>query len=263
MVRDAGRGCPPRASPLADQTLRLGRLGGRPGTFDPVCRRVVLDIRGRVRIGVGVGGYFDGARPHARHKRAYESKQLSPGADPAKHDDSSVRAAFRPVNPVPTKGPAVDLVRSGRRGRRTRSRGSRSACDTRRCSRLQTDRARMRSPGGPCRWAERAVNPASSRSEAIDEGINETDRVVPVPPHSQSTSVGAEDTSSRERSSPDDRDPRCRILPNAVVTRRWLIDPASTPVDDFSHGLRSFAMTRSTKSDYLRRRPSRVSVSRV
>ena len=107
MARDADRGCPPRASPLADQTLRLGRLGGRPGTFDSVCRRVVLDIRGRVRTGVGVGWCFDEARPHARHKRAYESEHLGPGAEPAKHNDSSVRAAFRPVNPVPTRGPAV------------------------------------------------------------------------------------------------------------------------------------------------------------
>ena len=106
-MRDADRGCPPRASPLADQTLRLGRLGGRPGTFDSVCRRVVLDIRGRVRTGVGVGWCFDEARPHARHKRAYESEHLGPGAEPAKHNDSSVRAAFRPVNPVPTRGPAV------------------------------------------------------------------------------------------------------------------------------------------------------------
>ena len=102
-----GQGCPPRASPLADQTLRLGRLGGRPGTFDSVCRRVVLDIRGRVRTGVGVGWCFDEARPHARHKRAYESEHLGPGAEPAKHNDSSVRVAFRPVNPVPTRGPAV------------------------------------------------------------------------------------------------------------------------------------------------------------
>ena len=107
MVRDADRGCPPRASPLADQTRRLGRLGGRPGTFDSVCRRVVLDIRGRVRTGVGVGWCFDEARPHARHKRAYESEHLGPGAEPAKHNDSSVRAAFRLVNPVPTRGPAV------------------------------------------------------------------------------------------------------------------------------------------------------------
>ena len=107
MVRDADRGCPPRASPLADQTLRLGRLGGRPGTFDSVCRRVVLNIRGRVRTGVGVGWCFDEARPHARHKRAYESEHLGPGAEPAKHNDSSVRAAFRPVNPVPTREPAV------------------------------------------------------------------------------------------------------------------------------------------------------------
>ena len=106
-MRDADRGCPPRASPLADQTLRLGRLGGRPGTFDSVCRRVVLNIRGRVRTGVGVGWCFDEARPHARHKRAYESEHLGPEAEPAKHNDSSVRAAFRPVNPVPTRGPAV------------------------------------------------------------------------------------------------------------------------------------------------------------
>ena len=106
-MRDADRGCPPRASPLADQTLRLGWLGGRPGTFDSVCRRVVLDIRGRVRTGVGVGWCFDEARPHARHKRAYESEHLGPGAEPAKHHDSSVRAAFRPVNPVPIRGPAV------------------------------------------------------------------------------------------------------------------------------------------------------------
>ena len=92
---------------MADQTLRLGRLGGRPGTVDSVCRRVVLDIRGRVRTGVGVGWCFDEARPHARHKRAYESEHLGPGAEPAKHNDSSVRVAFRPVNPVPTRGPAV------------------------------------------------------------------------------------------------------------------------------------------------------------
>ena len=99
MVRNADRGCPPRASPLADQTQRLGRLGGRPGTFDWVCRRV--------RTGVAVGWCFDEARPHARHKHAYESEHLGPGAEPAKHNDSSVQVAFRPVNPVPTRGPAV------------------------------------------------------------------------------------------------------------------------------------------------------------
>ena len=130
MVRDADRGCPPRASPLADQTLRLGRLGGRPGTFDSVCRRVVLDIRGRVRTGVGVGWCFDEARPHARHKRAYESEHLGPGAEPAKHNDSSVRVAFRPVNPVPTRGPAVASPGDPATGNRPSSRHgrSRSAC---------------------------------------------------------------------------------------------------------------------------------------
>ena len=107
-MRDAARGCPPRASPLADQTLRLGGLGGRLVTADPVCRRVVLDIRGyALRIGMGVGWCFDGVRPHARHKSAHGRERLGPGAEPAKHHDSSVRAAFRPVNPVPTRGPAV------------------------------------------------------------------------------------------------------------------------------------------------------------
>ena len=105
MVRDADRGRPPRASPLADQTRRLGRLGGRPVTSDPVCRRVVLDIRGRaLQAGVGVGWCFGGVRHHARHKNAHGSERLGPGAgaEPAKHNDSSVRVAFRPVNPAPT-----------------------------------------------------------------------------------------------------------------------------------------------------------------
>ena len=165
-MRDADRGCPPRASPLADQTLRLGWLGGRPGTFDSVCRRVVLDIRGRVRTGVGVGWCFDEARPHARHKRAYESEHLGPGAEPAKHNDLSVRVAFRPVNPVPTRGPAVASPTGIQRLGTVRLRDT-GVADPPVSYPVSDSLSRRRQSRGPVACAERAL-PAASSFSVID-----------------------------------------------------------------------------------------------
>ena len=110
MARDAGRGCTPRAGPLADQTLRLGRRGGRPVTSDPVCRRVVLDIRGRaLRTGVGVGWCFDGVRPHRIEKLPHPRR-------------GAARACVRPRRLTPSPrvprsraGPAVWLRREPQR----------------------------------------------------------------------------------------------------------------------------------------------------
>ena len=96
------------SEPIGRPDTAAGRAGRstrhrRPGV--PTRRARHTRVRAPNRYGRGL--VLRRRSPHARHKSAHGSERLGPGAEPAKHHDSSVRAAFRPVNPAPTRGPAV------------------------------------------------------------------------------------------------------------------------------------------------------------